>query len=224
MLTVTPSWRTAYPGAVVGILAMHDVANPEHHPELENQKAILEDQLRDRYSNLDRDSLEALPEVQAYQTYYQSFKKTYHLLLQLESVVFKHKPIPRVAALVEALFMAELQDLLLTAGHDLETVQLPIMLDVAKGNERYILLRGEEQILKPHDMFIADALGVISSVIYGPDLRTRISPGTRSVFFTTYAPAGIGEEAVQNHLQNIRRNILSISPNAGTESLTLYRA
>jgi len=203
---------------------MHDVANPEHHIELEKQKAILEDQLRHRYSNLDRDTLETLPEIQAYQTYYRSFKKTYHLQLQLESVVFKHKPIPRVAALVEALFMAELQDLLLTAGHDFETVQLPIRVDVAKGNELYSLLRGEEQILKPDDMFIADALGVISSVIYGPDQRTRLTPDTRSVLFTTYAPAGIGDEAVHRHLQNIRTNVLLISPNAGTESLELYRA
>ncbi|HLE52660.1 MAG TPA: hypothetical protein VI755_11395 [Anaerolineales bacterium] len=224
MLEITSSWKSVYPGAVVGILVMHDVANPEHHPELEKQKAILEDQLRDRYFNLDRGTLERLPEIEAYQTYYRSFKKTYHLLLQLESVVFKHKPIPHVAALVEAVFMAELQDLLLTAGHGLETVQVPIRLDVARGNELYTALRGEEQILKQGDMFIADTLGVISSVIYGPDLRTSIKPGTRSVLFTTYAPAGIGEEAVHRHLQNIRSNVLIISPNAETESLELYSA
>jgi hypothetical protein len=44
-----------------------------------------------------------------------------------------------VAALVEAMFIAEVKNMLLTAGHDLDAVQLPITLDVSKGDGRYIL-------------------------------------------------------------------------------------
>jgi hypothetical protein len=43
-------------------------------------------------------------------------KKTYHIALQLEPVVLKGKSLPNVAALVEAMFTAELGDLLLTAS------------------------------------------------------------------------------------------------------------
>jgi hypothetical protein len=97
-----------------------------------------------------------------------------------------------VAALLEAMFMAELDDLLLTADHDLDALRLPLTLDVAQGTETYTLLRGDEQTLKAGDMFIRDAEGVIFSVLYGPDRRTPITPETKNVVFTVYAHAGRG--------------------------------
>ena len=52
--------------------------------------------------NLER--LEAMPpaEREAVEQNYRRFQQTYHVALQLESVALKGKPLPRVAALVEA--------------------------------------------------------------------------------------------------------------------------
>jgi len=222
MFIVSEAWKTAYPGAAVGVLAMRNVINPERHVALDKRKEALENQLRARFSDHDRAALKALPTIQAYNTYLKRYKKTYHVRLQLESVVFKGKAIPRVAGLVEAMFMAELENLLLTAGHDLETLQMPMKIDVAEGSERYIRLNGQEQELKPGDMMIADAQGVISSVLYGPDRRTRITSETRQVFFTVYAPPGIGKQAVCEHLQDIQANVLLVAPNATVELLEAY--
>ena len=163
--------------------------NPERHPALDGRKAELESQLRARFR--DRAELKALDPIPAYTAYYKRFKKTYHVLLQLESVVLKGKPIPRVAALVEAMFMAELKNLMLTAGHDLDAIVTPLRIDVADGSERYVRMNGEEQVLKAGDMYIADAEGIVSCIIYGPDNRTRIRPETERVVFTVYAPPGI---------------------------------
>ena len=201
---------------------MRNVVNPEGHAALDKRKEELENQLRSRFSDCDRAALKALPTLQAYNDYYRRYKKTYHVQLQLESVVFKGKAIPRVAALVEAMFMAELKNLLLTAGHDLEAVQMPVKLDVAQGSERYVRLNGEEQELTPGDMMIADAQGVISSVLYGPDYRTRITPETRQVLFTVYAPPGVGEQAVYDHLRDIQANVLLVAPEADVELLKVY--
>jgi DNA/RNA-binding domain of Phe-tRNA-synthetase-like protein len=201
---------------------VRNVANPDRHPALDRRKEELENQLRSRFSGGDRAALKALPTIQAYNAYYKRFKKSYHVQFQLESIVFKGKTIPRVAALVEAMFMAELKNQLLTAGHDLETIQMPVRLDVSNGSERYILLDGQEQVLKPDDMMMADAQGVISSVLYGPDRRTQITPDTRQVLFAVYAPPGIGEQAVYQHLQDIQANVLLIAPDAEVESLTVY--
>jgi len=120
------------------------------------------------------------------------------------------------------MFMAELKNLLLTAGHDLEALQMPVKIDVAEGSERYIRLNGQEQKLKPGDMMIADAQGVMSSVLYGPDRRTRITSETRQVIFTVYAPPGIGKQAVCDHLHDIRANVLLFAPNANVELLEAY--
>ena len=132
MFIVSEAWKTAYPGAAVGVLAMRNVINPEHHVALDKRKEELENQLRSRFSDYDRAALKDLPTIQAYNTYYKRFKKTYHVQHQLESVVFKGKPIPRVAALVEAMFVAELKNLLLTAGHDLDAVQMPVQLECTR--------------------------------------------------------------------------------------------
>jgi len=224
MFIVSEAWKTAYPGAVVGILTMRDVVNPDHHPALDARKAELESQLRSRFSGQDKVALKALPTIQAYTAYYKRFKKTYHVLLQLESIAIKGMPIPRVAGLVEAMFMAELTDLLLTAGHDLEAIQMPLKLDVSDGSERFTRINGQEQVLKPGDMFIADAQAVISSIVYGTDRRTRITSETRQVFFSTYAPAGIGEQAVRQHLENVQANIKIIAPEAEVMSLEVFSA
>ncbi len=224
MFTVSERWKATYPGASVGILAMRDVANPRHHAALDKRKEELERELRSRFAGYDRRALKAHPILRVYNDYYKRFKKTYHVQLQLESVVFKGKSLPRVAALVEAMFMAELKNLLLTAGHDLEAIQKPVNIDVATGSEHYTRISGQEQILKPGDMMIADQEGVISSVLYGPDGRTRITPETRQVFFTVYAPPGIDEQAVYDHLKDIRDNVRLIAPEAVVETLTVYGA
>jgi DNA/RNA-binding domain of Phe-tRNA-synthetase-like protein len=160
--------------------------------------------------------------LRAYAEYYRQFKKTYHIQLQLESIVLKGKLIPRVAALVEAMFMAEMKDMLLTAGHDLDILQLPLSLDVATGTEQYTLLRGEPQTLKAGDMMISDQAGVISSIVYGPDQRTQITPETRNVIFTVYAPPGIREQDVAQHLQSIKENVLLFAPQAQVELFQIY--
>lgn len=224
MMIVSDLWKQTYPGAAVGLLAMGEATNPEGHAALDQRKDALEAELRLRFGDYDRAMLRELPALKAYRDYYKRFDKTYHVQLQLESVVFKGKSIPRVAALVECMFMAELKNLLLTAGHDLDVLDLPVRLDVAQGGESFIAYNGEEKALKPGDMYIADGQGVISSVIYGPDRRSRIRPETRRALFTVYAPPGIDEKAVWDHLEDIQANVLLVSPQAKTEAMEEYRA
>jgi DNA/RNA-binding domain of Phe-tRNA-synthetase-like protein len=220
-VAVSEAWRQTYPGAAVGILVMTGVANPAHHPALAARKRTLEGELRARYGGLDRAALREMPVPQAYHAYYKRFRKSYHVQLQLESVIAHGKEIPRSSALVEAMLMAELEDLLLTAGHDLGLVRPPVRVDVAQGEESYIRLNGQEQTLKAGDMMICDAESVLSSIVYGPDRRTAIHPRTTQVLYTTYAPLGIGEQAVTEHLAHIRDLVTLISPDAAVATLSV---
>ena len=222
MFEVTSTWRSTYPEAHAGVLVMRAVSNPLHYAVLESQKAALEQELRAQFSGQDRAAIASHPILRAYAEYYRQFKKTYHIQLQLESIVLKGKSIPSVAALVEAMFMAEMKDMLLTAGHDLDVLQLPLLLDVAAGTEQYTLLRGEQQTLKAGDMMISDQAGVISSIVHGPDQRTQITPETRNVIFTVYAPTGISEQSVAQHLQGIKENVLLFAPQAQVELFQIY--
>ncbi len=222
MLSISDTWKTTYPEAFVGLLAMDNVVNPQHHPELEALKTDIEVQLRSQFVNFERADLKALPILRAYNTYYKQFKKSYHVQAQIESVVWKGKPIPSVAALVEAMFMAELKNMLLTAGHDLEKLQLPVKIDVAVGDEHYLKMNGQEQVLKAGDMYIADGQGILSSILYGPDRRAQISPATAKVLFTIYAPPGIEPQTVRQHLEDIRNYVRIVAPQADVTLLEVY--
>jgi DNA/RNA-binding domain of Phe-tRNA-synthetase-like protein len=220
---VSETWQAAFPHARVGVLVMCDVVNPAQHADLDREKESLEQQVRSRFAGQSRGDLDQLPVLQAYAAYYRRFKKTYHVQLQLESIVFKGKAIPSVAALVEAMFMAEVKNLLLTAGHDLDALQLPVRLDVSQGDEVYTVMRGQSQQLKPGDMLIADRMGIIiSSILYGPDQRTQIQAGTRNVMFTVYAPDGIREQAVLEHLHDIEQYVCVVAPDSRVELLQVF--
>jgi len=222
MLEAMPAWKSAFPSAHVGVLVLRNASNPAHHIELERQKAELEEELRARFAGQDRATIASHPTLKVYGEYYKSFKKTYHVQLQLESIVLKGKSIPTVASLVECMFMAEVKNMLLTAGHDLDTLQLPLTLDVTQGTESYMLMRGVEQVVKAGDMMISDQVGIISDIIYGPDQRTQITESTRNVVFTVYAPTGIDKLAIVQHLQDMRDYVKVIVPQVQIELLEVY--
>ena len=222
ILRVTEAWRTTYPEAHVGVLAIRDVSNPRRDVRLEGRKRDLEQHIRKRFAGQTRGDLAALPTMRAYRAFYKRFRKTYHVLPQLHSVALNNKPLPSVAALVEAMFMAEIKNGLLTAGHDRDQINEPIALDVAKGNERCVVLNQQEELLKAGDMMMTDLNGVICSVIHGLDLRTAITPQTRRVMYVVYAPSGITAAAVRQHLEEILDNVLLISPEAVVDELHVY--
>jgi DNA/RNA-binding domain of Phe-tRNA-synthetase-like protein len=220
-ISLGKQWKQIGPNASVGILIMRDVTNPDANPELQRRKTEIEKELRQKYAGMDRSDLRTLPTLAAYDRFYRQFRKTYHLQLQLESIL-DGKQIPSVASLVEAMFMAELEDQLLTAGHDLDFVQTPVNIDVASGTETYTRMNGKEQSLKSGDLYIHDAEGILSSVIYGPDHRTRIRPETQSVMFTTYAVPGILYAQLDAHLEKLRDYVLLISDEAKVDTLEIF--
>jgi DNA/RNA-binding domain of Phe-tRNA-synthetase-like protein len=223
MLTVSQGWKDRFPGAVVGVLTVNGVTNPKSHAGLDARKRELEDAIRSKYAGMERAELRELERMTVYASYYKKHKKSYHVLLQLESVL-QGKPIPSISGLVEANFMAELKNHLLTAAHDGDSLEQPITLDVSTGTEEFMQMTGNRQVLREGDMVISDAQGVMSCIIYGPDRRTKVTPETRNVVYTTYSPAGIGESAVRDHLTDIKENILLFAPNAQVQQLDTYEA
>lgn len=222
MLIISDEVKKVYPEALMGILVMKNVCNPKKHKELDRCKLELENNLRKNFTGLDRADLKNMEPFKTYNNYYKKFKKTYHVLLQLESIVFKNKSIPKVASLVEAMFMAEMKNLLLTAGHDLDAIDLPIKLDVSSGEEKYIQLNGQEKDLIHNDMMVSDLQGITSSIIYGPDKRTQIKSDTRNVLFVIYAPPGIEKSKVFQHLQDIQKYVHIITPKSEVELQKVY--
>ena len=210
MLTITPEWKVAFPGACAGILVIRGADNPASHAALAQRKAELEVQLRAEYQDrpLNNETLEI------YTKHYKRFKKTHHVKLQLKSIVQKGKSIPDVQALVQAMFMAEMKSFILTAGHDTDLTRGTIHLDSSQGDEIYQNLRGDQVTCKAGDMLMSDSQAVICSIIYGQDQRTRITKHTRRVLYVMYVPPGIEAGIVENHILDIERNVVRVFPHS----------
>jgi DNA/RNA-binding domain of Phe-tRNA-synthetase-like protein len=212
LLDVDPIWREVHSGASVGLIAMRGVANPVSNDNLSDVATALETDVRSRLGSADREAIRTIPPLPAYAAYYKRWGQRYHVAMQLESVAQKGKALPRVAALVEAMFIAELRNLLLTAGHDLDALELPVRLTVGNG-ESITAPNGQETTVKAGDMVIADAGGhVLSAIITGPSDVARIGPETTAALFYTYAPPGVDSGLVDAHLDEIEQNVRLISP------------
>jgi DNA/RNA-binding domain of Phe-tRNA-synthetase-like protein len=217
-------WHAGHAGAIAAILAMGGVANSSDHPALDEARLQLEAALSRRYEGMDRPALRAMHPIDAYDRYYRRFGQTYHVQHQIESVAIKGKSIPRRAALVEAMFMAELESLVLTAGHDLDRLVLPVTVDTAKRGDSVVLLSGATKEPPVDDMLMRDGEGIISTVVLGPDSRTQIASETTNALFAVYAPVGVGEELVRTHLAAIERNVRLVTPEATTIAIELITA
>lgn len=219
MITLSKTWQGEGSGACVGLLCVKNAPNLADHPDLKSARKGLEDELRDRFGTMDRQAIRKLPVYAAYDTFYRSFRKSYHVQLQLESIVLKGKSILSPSALVGAMFMAELQTGLLTAAHDLSVLELPLTADIALGTESYQRLDGIIQELKAGDLYIRDGKGILSSVIYGPDHRTRIGRDTNQAVYTTYGPPGISRKQVLEELEILEGYLRLFAPQLEREVL-----
>jgi len=114
--------------------------------------------------------------------------------------------------------------MLLTAGHDLEKIKMPLHLKISTGKEHYTNINGNEMSTISGDMMLTDSEGVISSILRGPDSRTRISSTTRQVLYTVYAPPGINERLVYQHLDDIEAYVHVFSFESTTHLKKVYQA
>jgi DNA/RNA-binding domain of Phe-tRNA-synthetase-like protein len=216
-MSATGEWRAAHLGATIGVLELSGVENTGSSPTLNERKRQIEAGLRERYKGFARQDFLALPVMAEYDRYYTRFNKTYHVQLQLESIVLRGKHLPDVSPAVDANFMAEVETLILTAGHDCRKLRGPLVIDVSRDGDQITQMNGTSRAIRSGDMIMRDADGVCCSIIYGQDARSPISPQTSHVLYVAYAPAGIGADIVEGQLRRIEANLRLFSADVAVE-------
>ncbi len=199
MLTIsaTSEWHRSHPKATIGLLEVSGIDNAQLSPELDELKRATELHLRERYTGYFRPEFLSLPVMAAYHTYYKRFDKTYHVLLQLESIVLKGKVLPSLSPAVDANFIAEVDTLVLTAAHDVAKLAEPVTMDVSKEGDFITQMSGAQKPLPAGDMVMRDAKGVCCSILYGQDDRSPVSANTTRVLYVAYAPVGVPPDQVE---------------------------
>jgi DNA/RNA-binding domain of Phe-tRNA-synthetase-like protein len=226
MLTINASdeWHKAHAGGRIGLLELSGLVNTGLCSDLDQRKRSIEARLREEYSGFTRGDFLALPRMAAYDRYYNRFDKTYHVLLQLESIALKGKSLPQVSPAVDANFMAEVESLVLTAGHDVQRLKAPVMIDVSRQGETMMTMGGGVKPIRAGDMIMRDAEGICCSILYGQDARSPISATTSHVLYVAYAPPGIEADNVLEHFSAVEANIRLFSPGAVVEQKGVIEA
>jgi len=222
-ITGTDAWKQAFPEATIGLLEFSG-AKSSPSSKLEDQKRAIETNLREQYKGYTRQDFLALPVMSAYYQYYKRFSKTYHVLLQVESIALKGKNLPNVSPLVDANFMAEVETLVLTAGHDAAKLHGPVIIDVSMEGDSMMLMNGSSKEIYAGDMVMKDMEGICCSIIYGQDNHSPISTNTSHALYVSYAPAGVPAELIETHLRKIESNVRLFSPDVAVEQLRLLKA
>ena len=207
MLSVdaTVAWKEMHPGGFIGLLEISGLDNTRSSSIIEDEKRAVEDRLRMNYAGYSREDFLTLPVMEAYHRYYRKFGYTYHVLLQLESLVHKGKPLPSVSPLVDANFASELETLILTAGHDVAKLSRPVLIDVAREGDYITQMNGKRVHVPVGDMLMRAGPDPACTILRGQDNRSPISDDTTHVLYVTYAPVGVTEDQVRAHLNGIER-------------------
>ncbi len=220
MLIVDSAVEKHHPGTQMGVLAMRNVQpKTPLAPEL---AASAMEAIRNHYGQLSRAELKALHPVKAYVDYYRKFGYSYHVLGQLESVLSGKRKVSNASGLLASMFLSELESMILTAGHDLDTLTTPLTLGVTSGDEQFQSISGKVVATVPGDLMVQSGNTVISSILRGPDLGSRITDATTSVLFTLYAPRSVETSALTSALHHLENRLRSVSPNAETIESRVY--
>jgi DNA/RNA-binding domain of Phe-tRNA-synthetase-like protein len=211
-ISATDGWQKAHPEASIGILEISGIDNSRRSSRLDEQKREVEARLRDRYQGFTRQDFLTLPVMAAYDKYYARFDKTYHVQLQVESIILKGKNLPIVSALVDANFTAEVETFVLTAGHNADKLNGRISMDVSRVGDQMTQMNGIQKELRAGDMIMRDEEGICCSILYGQDNRSPITPQSTHTLYISYCPPGVPREALDTQLDRILEYIRLFAP------------
>jgi len=197
--SVRPEVKIFYPTAIFGSLTINKQQNLKKHPDIEQAKRLIEKKIRETYPDPKED-----PIVQRYAGYFDKWGKTYPIEFQINSIK-KGRTFPQVSIHVDCMFMAELENRILTSGHDRDTIQGRPVYDLADEGEEYVKLNGKKQVLLKSDVILKDDEGVLASVLFGPAARTSINMETVNPLYFAWCPVGIDHEMVDEHLSTITK-------------------
>ena len=196
-LKIDTKVKVAYPDLKVSIVEVKFTGELKFNQEIIGLKRKLESKIRDDYKNP-----ENLGRVKKYNLFYKKFGSKVPMEFQIRSVL-NNKEIPMIHPVLTCMFMAELKNIILTAVHNLDKLEDDtIEVLRSNGTEEYAKINEKVQKLKNNDIFAIDGTGIISSVLFGPDSRTKITDETKNFFFMCYS-FGLNNEEIESHMNDI---------------------
>ena len=169
--------------------------------------------LREKYADYDR---KALFGENVYFRFFKKFKKTYPVMMQLESFLLKGRPFPMENPVTAIPFLVELETQILSGTHDVDDVHGTVRLFAGTEKAPFAGMRGEEVHTYPGDFCARDDEGIIFSMIAGADARTCAKPGSRHVFYPVFGVTGQPAGEIAAVLDRLEEYVRTLAPEAET--------
>ena len=167
--------------------------------------------LREKYADYDRKTLFG---ENVYFRFFKKFKKTYPVMMQLESFLLKGRPFPMENPVTAIPFLVELETQILSGTHDVDDVHGTVRLFAGTEKAPFAGMRGEEVHTYPGDFCARDDEGIIFSMIAGADARTCAKPGSRHVFYPVFGVAGQPAGEIAAVLDRLEGCVRVLAPEA----------
>lgn len=169
---------------------------------------------RQRYPDYER---KAVFGENPYVRFFKKFKKTYPVMLQFESVMFKGQPFPQDNPVTEVPFLLELTSFVLSGTHDIDRLEGPVELYLASEKTPFEGMHGRQLHTYPGDFCGRDSGGIIFSEIAGTDGRTCARPESRHVFYPVFGTPELPVAVIEQAMETLERYIGVLAPQAQVE-------
>lgn len=177
-------------------------------------RALVEEELaglKETYREYDR---KAVFGENPYFRFFKKFKKTYPVMMQFESVLFKDRPFPDFNSMAEAAFLMEIVTGVLSGAHDADRICGPVELYSATEKEEFPGLRGVPFHTYPGDFCGRDDEGIIFSLIAGADQRTCARPDSTHVVYPVFGTPELSENVIREAMDVLVRYVKVLGPEA----------
>lgn len=167
--------------------------------------------LRERYADYDR---KAVFGENPYFRFFKKFKKTYPVMMQFESVMFKGRPFPEFNPVVEVPFLMELVTHVLSGAHDADQISGTVDLYSATEKEAFPGMRGAPVHTYSGDFCGRDAEGIIFSLIAGADARTCARTDSTHVVYPLFGTPDLPVDLLEDAMEVLVRYVKVLAPDA----------
>ncbi len=152
-----------------------------------------------------------------YFRYFRKFKKTYPIMMQVESFLLKGRPFPEERYVNAVAFLTELKTRVLAGTHDADRVEGDIVFYTETEKVPFPSIHGSEGHSYPGDVTGRDDGGVIISMIAGADSRTCLQDDSSHVLYLIFGSPGMTIEAIDEYLDQLEEYVKLLAPAAETE-------
>ena len=149
--------------------------------------------------------------------YFRRFKKTYPIMMQVESFRLKGRPFPEGRYINAVAFLTELKTRGLLGTHDADRVEGDIVFYTETEKVPFPSIHGSEGHSYPGDTTGRDDGGVIISMIAGADSRTCLQEDSSHVLYLVFGVPDMKPEAFDEYVDQLEEYVKVLAPAAETE-------